>query len=67
MNQEWDDLSGIGPVNENSINFQPIDLSRDTYVNEILANSGAPTNPDAELIFDSRRPFTQPNRFQFPR
>lgn len=29
----------------------PIDLSRDIYVNQLLADAGAPTNPDAE-VFD---------------
>lgn len=32
--------------------YPPYDLSRDTYVNEILAQRGAPTNPNAE-VFDA--------------
>lgn len=67
VNEEWNDLSEIEPIDDNSINFQPIDLSRDTYVNEILASQGAPTNPDAEVIFNNQPPYTQPNRFQLPR
>ncbi|CAG9836563.1 unnamed protein product [Diabrotica balteata] len=53
-NSEWDDLNKIESIDDNALNFnenQPdIDLSRDTYVNELLAKSGAPMNPDAEII-----------------
>lgn len=48
--------------------YPPIDLSRDTYVNEILAQSGAPTNPDAEVFFDlNTSPGESNNRFRYPR
>ncbi|CAH1989399.1 unnamed protein product [Acanthoscelides obtectus] len=41
---------------QNSLpNHLPIDLSRDTYVNQLLAQKGAPRNPDAE-VFDVRHP-----------
>lgn len=50
-NSNWNDFSRIEPIDDNSLDFEPIrDLSRDTYVNEIMANSGATMNPDAELI-----------------
>ncbi|XP_050506524.1 uncharacterized protein LOC126884580 isoform X2 [Diabrotica virgifera virgifera] len=53
-NSEWDDLNKIESIDDNALNFngnQPeFDLSRDTYVNELLAKSGAPVNPDAEII-----------------
>ncbi|XP_018331836.1 uncharacterized protein LOC108741510 isoform X2 [Agrilus planipennis] len=39
-----------------------VDLSNDIYVNEIMENSGAPINPDAELI-DSKT-FRQPRSFK---
>lgn len=32
-------------------NERPIDISRDIYVNQLMADAGAPVNPDAE-IFD---------------
>lgn len=43
---------------------QPIDLSRDTYVNQILSDQGAPTNPDAEIFHDARQQPRQPRYFQ---
>lgn len=46
---------------------RPFDLSRDTYVNEILAQSGAPTNPDAEIIDINALPGEAANRFRYPR
>lgn len=48
--------------------YPPYDLSRDTYVNDILAQSGAPTNPDAE-VFDNTNtsPVISNNRFRIPR
>lgn len=45
----------------------PFDLSRDTYVNEILAQSGAPTNPDAETIDVNSLSGETANRFRYPR
>lgn len=45
----------------------PFDLSRDTYVNDILAQSGAPTNPDAEIIDVNSLPGQTANRFRYPR
>lgn len=49
------------PVPPNFENFEdandieriskPIDLSNDIYVNQVMADAGAPANPDAE-IFD---------------
>lgn len=47
--------------------FPPIDLSRDTYVNEILAQSGAPTNPDAEVFDVNSVPIQSSNKFHYPR
>lgn len=44
----------------------PIDLSRDTYVNDIMAQSGATVNPDAE-IFDVKSLPVSNTRFRYPR
>ncbi|CAH1184445.1 unnamed protein product [Phyllotreta striolata] len=47
----WMDVGQFAPIDDNSLNFEPVrDLSRDTYVNELLAQSGATPNPDAELV-----------------
>ena len=45
----------------------PIDLSRDTYVNEIMARNGAPTNEDAEVFFIREKPDSQAKHFFNPR
>lgn len=58
MNPEWSYISPVKPIDSNTLEFKgndferqrPIDLSRDTYVNEILAMNGAPINPDAEVF-----------------
>lgn len=41
----FEDTNDIEPINK------PIDLRNDIYVNQLLADAGAPINPDAE-IFD---------------
>ncbi|XP_056631968.1 uncharacterized protein LOC130442029 [Diorhabda sublineata] len=71
-NSEWNDLNQVEPIEDNSISFagKPVDLSRDTYVNDILEKNGATMNPDAEIIEivpqgSGRSPFS--NRFQNPR
>lgn len=61
-NPEWSFADPVEPVESNSLDVKeftenerraPFDMSRDTYVNELLAERGASTNPDAEiLVFD---------------
>ncbi|KAF7270310.1 hypothetical protein GWI33_016711 [Rhynchophorus ferrugineus] len=59
VGQGWNDLEPVQSVDSNSINLDeepfvpqlPIDLSRDTYVNEIMARKNAATDPDAEVFF----------------
>ncbi|XP_030745775.1 uncharacterized protein LOC115874685 isoform X2 [Sitophilus oryzae] len=55
---EWNVVEPIETIESNDINQpekesvqRPIDLSRDTYVNEIMAENGAPTDPEAEVFF----------------
>lgn len=46
MNPEnFEDTNDIEPVGK------PVDLTRDIYVNQLMADAGAPINPDAE-VFD---------------
>lgn len=46
LNQEnFEDTNDIEAINK------PVDLSNDIYVNQLLADAGAPANPDAE-VFD---------------
>lgn len=47
--------------------YPPFDLSRDTYVNEIAAQSGMPTNPDAEVFGPNMSPARANSRFRYPR
>ncbi|EFA02354.1 uncharacterized protein vir-1 [Tribolium castaneum] len=50
---EWSNLETMNSIEDNAI-----DLSRDTYVNQVLADAGAPTNPDAEVFaIESKTPF----------
>lgn len=61
-NPEWSFADSVEPVESNSLDVKefaenerrtPFDLSGDTYVNELLAERGGSTNPDAEiLVFD---------------
>lgn len=59
VEQEWKNIEPVQSIDSNSINSDeeppipqlPIDLSRDTYVNEILARKNAATDPDAEVFF----------------
>lgn len=62
-NADWDNLRSVETIEDNSIDVfpQPIyDLSNDIRVNQLLADSGAKPNPDAE-IFDPRQNSPQPN------
>nr|CAH7715620.1 unnamed protein product [Callosobruchus chinensis] len=52
---EWPHPNAIESFDNSLPNHLPIDLSRDTYVNKLLAEKGAPRNPDAEVI-DVRHP-----------
>lgn len=61
LDSEWNNVESIETLEDNSItpnNYprKPIDLSDDIRVNQILADSGAPINPDAEFIYDIREP-----------
>ncbi|XP_066257173.1 uncharacterized protein vir-1 [Euwallacea similis] len=50
---EWSFVEGVDTVDSNDIEEEKqstVDLSRDVYVNEILAREGAPTNPNAEVF-----------------
>lgn len=51
---EWDNLKSVENVEDNSIDSAPRqvlhDLSNDIYVNQLMADAGAPTNPDAEVF-----------------
>lgn len=51
---EWESVEPLESFEENSIDSfyrqHPVDLSRDIYVNEIMANRGVPPNPDAEVF-----------------
>ncbi|KAK5643176.1 hypothetical protein RI129_007021 [Pyrocoelia pectoralis] len=53
-NIHWGYAKPLGTLEDNSLNAElipPPDLTNDINVNQILADSGAPTNPDAE-VFD---------------
>lgn len=74
LQPEWNEIESIEPFEDNSITPNeyrpmPIDLSGDIRVNQILADSGAPLNPDAEFIYDIREPqnVRQTDRFVNPR
>ncbi|XP_018574240.1 uncharacterized protein LOC108913215 [Anoplophora glabripennis] len=74
LGPEWNDVESIETFEDNSITPhqyppRPIDLSDDIRVNQILADSGAPINPDAEFIYDIREPqnLRQTDRFLNPR
>lgn len=43
--ETFEDTNDIESVNK------PVDLSNDIYVNQLMADAGAPINPDAE-VFD---------------
>ncbi|RZC36535.1 uncharacterized protein BDFB_013910, partial [Asbolus verrucosus] len=72
----WDNIETFDDVEDNSVEFMfPVrDLSRDTYVNDLMADAGAPINPDAEVFSDveynfpyatgRRQPF---ERMMYPR
>lgn len=49
---KWENLESFDSYEDNFLdNYKPTyDLSRDIYVNSILANSGAPINPDAVVF-----------------
>ncbi|KAF5292528.1 hypothetical protein FQR65_LT01674 [Abscondita terminalis] len=52
-NRHWTYTKPLENVEDNSINSElvpPPDLSNDIYVNQLLMNSGAPTNSDAEVF-----------------
>jgi hypothetical protein len=63
-------------VEDNSVDlvYPPPNLSRDTYVNDLMADAGVPPNPDAEVFSNveyygprgpgRRRPF---EKIMFPR
>nr|CAI5823434.1 unnamed protein product [Callosobruchus analis]CAI5846352.1 unnamed protein product [Callosobruchus analis] len=67
--ETFDEVDALEPFDNNELdegvsdwhhpnsfpNHLPIDMSRDTYVNKLLAEKGAPMNPDAEVI-DVRHP-----------
>lgn len=47
----WGNLETFDSYEDNFVeNYKPIDLSQDTYVNSMLADAGAPVNPDA-IVF----------------
>ncbi|KAJ8922624.1 hypothetical protein NQ315_007656 [Exocentrus adspersus] len=55
------EIDDIKPFEDNSITSEeyhpmPIDLSGDIRVNQIMAQSGAPLNPDAEFIYEIGEP-----------
>ncbi|KAJ8969292.1 hypothetical protein NQ314_001831 [Rhamnusium bicolor] len=60
---EWSEVMPIEPFEDNALSFdehiQPIDLSDDIRVNQIMADAGAPIDPDAEFIYDIRHPQNQ--------
>lgn len=59
MNLEtFDEVDFVPPQNENFEDTndieavgKPVDLTNDIYVNQLMADAGAPINPDAE-VFD---------------
>lgn len=53
---------------------KPVDLSRDIYVNQLMADAGAPIDPDAEVfdpveaqIGDKYSPYSKFDRTFYPR
>ncbi|KAL1509710.1 hypothetical protein ABEB36_004406 [Hypothenemus hampei] len=71
---EWENVKPVDTVDSNSIqtetiqekeytNQRPIDLSRDTFVNDLLAERGAPIESDAEVFlvedFKNSRPINK--------
>lgn len=52
LETNWKNLESFDSYEDNSLNnYNPTyDLSRDTYVNTLLANAGAPINPDAVVF-----------------
>lgn len=52
-NGHWGYTKPLESIEDNSINSElipPPDLSNDIYINQLLSDSGAPTNPDAEVF-----------------
>ena len=68
-NSEWNSIEPFESFEDNSVDsvYRPPDLSRDTYVNQIMADAGAPINPDAEVFSSAEYnvPFSTGSRQPF--
>lgn len=63
--ESFEDSNDIETINQP----KPIDLSNDIYVNQLMADAGALTNPDAEVfdIIDARTVYKYSPNFKTER